>query len=58
MSMLVALKWLLGVAAMVCIVATVPALLYARRGIRCVPPLYLVAALNAGMVVLLSAAGS
>jgi len=58
MSMLVALKWLLGVAAMVCIVATVPALLYARRGIRCVPPLFLVAALNAGMVVLLSAAGS
>jgi len=45
MSMLVALKWLLGVAAMVCIVATVP-------------PLFLVAALNAGMVVLLSAAGS
>jgi hypothetical protein len=58
MSMLVALKWLLGVAAMVCIVATVPALLYARRGLRCVPPLFLVAALNAGMVVLLSAAGS
>ena len=58
MSMLIALKWLLGVAAMVCIVATVPALLYARRGLRCVPPLFLVAALNAGMVVLLSAAGS
>jgi len=58
MSMLVALKWLLGVAAMVCIVATVPALLYARRGLRYVPPLYLVAALNAGMAVLLSAAGS
>ncbi len=58
MSMLVALKWLLGVAAMVCIVATVPALLYARRGLRCVPPLFLVAVLNAGMVVLLSAAGS
>ncbi len=58
MSMLVALKWLLGVAAMVCIVAMVPALLYARRGLRCVPPLFLVAALNAGMAVLLSAAGS
>ena len=58
MSMLVALKWLLGVAAMVCIVATVPALLYARRGIRCVPSLFLVAALNAGMAVLLSAAGA
>ncbi len=58
MSMLVALKWLLGVAAMVCIVATVPALLYARRGLRCAPPLFLVAALNAGMAVLLSAAGS
>jgi len=58
MSMLVALKWLLGVAALVCIVATVPALLYARRGLRYVPPLFLVAALNAGMAVLLSAAGS
>jgi len=58
MSMLVALKWLLGVAAMVCIVATVPALLYARRGLRCVPPLFLVAALNAEMAVLLSAAGA
>ncbi len=58
MSMLIALKWLLGVAAMVCIVATVPALLYARRGLRYTPPLFLVAALNAGMVVLLSAAGS
>jgi len=58
MSMLIALKWLLGVAALVCIVATVPALLYARRGLRYVPPLYLVAALNAGMAVLLSAAGS
>jgi len=58
MSMLIALKWLLGVAAMVCIVATVPALLHARRGLRCVPPLFLVAALDAGMAVLLSAAGS
>jgi len=58
MSMLVALKWLLGVAAMVCIVATVPALLYARRGLRCVPPLFLVAALNAGMAAALSTAGS
>jgi len=58
MSMLITLKWLLGVAAMVCIVAMVPALLYARRGLRCVPPLFLVAALNAGMAVALSAAGS
>ncbi len=58
MSMLIALKWLLVLVAMVCIVATVPALLYTRRGLRCVPPLFLVAALNAGMVVLLSAAGS
>ncbi len=47
MSMLIALKLLLGVAAMVCIVATVPALLHARRGLRCVPPLFLVAALSA-----------
>ncbi len=58
MSMLVALKWLLGVAAMVCIAATVPALLYARRGLRYAPPLYLVATLNAGMAAALSAAGS
>jgi len=58
MSMLIALKWLLVLVAMVCIVATVPALLYTRRGLQCVPPLFLVAALNAGMVVLLSAAGS
>ncbi len=58
MSMLVALKWLLVLVAMVCIAATVPALLYARRGIRCVPSLFLVAALNAGMVAALSAAGS
>ena len=58
MSMLVALKWLLGVAAMVCIVATVPALLYARRGLRCVPPLFLVATLNAALSAALSAAGS
>jgi hypothetical protein len=58
MSMLVALKWLLGVVAMVCIAATVPALLHARRGLRCVPPLFLVAALNAGMAAALSAAGS
>ena len=58
MSMLVALKWLLVLIAMVCIVATVPALLHARRGLRYVPPLYLVAALNAGMAVALSAAGS
>ena len=58
MSMLIARKWLLGVAAMVCIAATVPALLHARRGLRCVPTLFLVAALNAGMVAALSAAGS
>jgi len=58
MSMLIALKWLAGVAAMVCIAATVPALLYARRGLRCTPPLFLVAALNAGMAAALSAAGS
>jgi len=58
MSMLVALKWLLVLAAMVCIAATVPALLYARRGLRYVPPLFLVAALNAGMAAALSAAGS
>jgi len=58
MSMLVALKWLLVLAAMVCIVATVPALLYARRGLRYAPSLFLVAALNAGMAVLLSAAGA
>ncbi len=58
MSMLVALKWLLVLAAMVCIVATVPALLYARRGLRWTPPLFLVAALNAGMAAALSAAGS
>ncbi len=58
MSMLIALKWLLVVAAMVCIVATMPALLHARRGLRYVPPLYLVAALNAGMAAALSAAGS
>jgi len=58
MSMLVALKWLLGVAAMVCIAATVPALLYARRGLRYAPPLFLVAAMNAGMAAALSAAGS
>ncbi len=54
MSMLVALKWLLVLVAMVCIAATVPALLYAKRGIRCVPSLFLVA----GMVAALSAAGS
>jgi len=58
MSMLVALKWLLVVAAMVCIAATVPALLYATRGLRYAPPLFLVAALNAGMAAALSAAGS
>ncbi len=58
MSMLIALKWLLGVAAMVCIVATVPALLHARRGLRWTPPLFLVAVLNAGMAAALSAAGS
>ena len=58
MSMLVALKWLAGVVAMVCIVATVPALLHARRGIRYVPPLYLVATLNAALSAALSAAGS
>ncbi len=58
MSMLIALKWLLVLAAMVCIVATVPALLYARRGLRCAPPLFLVAALNAGMAAALPAAGS
>ena len=58
MSMLVALKWLLVLAAMVGIVATVPALLYARRGLRWTPPLFLVAALNAGMAAALSAAGS
>jgi len=58
MSMLIALKWLLVLVAMVCIVATVPALLYARRGLQCVPPLFLVAALNAGMAAALSAAGS
>ncbi len=58
MSMLIALKWLAGVAAMVCIVATVPALLYATRGLRYTPPLFLVAALNAGMAAALSTAGS
>ena len=58
MSMLIALKWLLGVTAMVCIVATVPALLYATRGLRYAPPLFLVAALNAGLAAALSAAGS
>ncbi len=58
MSMLVALKWLLVLVAMVCIVATVPALLYATRGLRYTPPLFLVAALNAGMAAALSAAGS
>lgn len=58
MSMLIALKWLLVLAAVVCIVATVPALLHARRGLQYVPPLFLVATLNAAMAAALSAAGS
>ncbi len=57
MSMLIVLKWLLVLAAVVCIVATVPALLHVRRGLRAVPPLFLVAMLNVTMAAALSTAG-